>query len=714
MSNENNEALDSTKELDTLSDLNRKNLENNDEANNTSENNLQNDIVTKPKKTKLKERIKKWWSSRTKKQRIVIIISLILLFILLIGGIVFLVKSSSKNDEEPKKADVIVEEENYRYENGKLIFLNKQKEEIGSYNCENQNEDLCYIAYYSSEDEFDIEKNIYEDDSPILKRSSIIEDTYVFIVDNPLKEDNSIKLYNIKEETIKETYNLVKKVNNSRVILKDKNNKYGVIEFTNNEIKDILKFTYDYLGYIENVKNTFVSKINENSYLVDENGTNLTKAINGKIKNFNEVYIKVLNNDKYEVYNYSNQKTFKESYDYVELFSDYAILINDTNMNLKFYDENKLNEEGIILNNKNYLKTNIYDENNKLIETKEAFSVEENNDIITITLIGNDNKDIVINKKEGIISKSLKNINYFDGKLYIYSDTEKKSLLGTYTCTNKNNVTGNSLNNCMLASDKVFEDNDLEIPGNVGVIPVFNERFIFIYDNPDLVNDTSKTIVLYDLKKNSSLGKYNEINTYSYTGTNDITFSTVTDLQVVAKSQSGKFGVIKINLTEVTGHIGFNYNEMEKLGEFYIAKDASGYLLLDKGSGSSLIKAVPYKIRNFKDNYLKVKKDDLYYVYSCSDKTCKEVNETGYKYVELYSKYYAGVTKDNKLGVYPYTNNPKNLISGDTLIPLNLTKYYGSGTLAFKITGNIIEIGEENGSYKKREETILSSSGNEE
>ena len=109
----------------------------------------------------------------------------------------------------------------------------------------------------------------------------------------------------------------------------------------------------------------------------------------------------------------------------------------------------------------------------------------------------------------------------------------------------------------------MFEDNDYEIPGSIGVIPVLNERFIFISDNPDLVNDSNKTIVLYDLKKGSSLGKYREVNTYSYTGTDEITFSTVNELKVVAKNQSGNFGVIKIGLSEVSGHISFNYSEME-------------------------------------------------------------------------------------------------------------------------------------------------------
>ena len=55
-------------------------------------------------------------------------------------------------------------------------------------------------------------------------------------------------------------------------------------------------------------------------------------------------------------------------------------------MNLKFYDKNKLNEDAFNLSNTSYVKTSVYDNNNTLKETKESFSIEENNNIITITI----------------------------------------------------------------------------------------------------------------------------------------------------------------------------------------------------------------------------------------------------------------------------------------------------------------------------------------
>lgn len=708
--NENNE-FEKTKELEELSDLSNQIVEVNENVENTKdeikEEKPTEEFFTKPTKVKLKDKMIAWWKKRTKKQKILIISGTVLFLILLIVGIVFLVRALTKKPEVEPPKEVIVQEENYRYENGVLIFLNKNKEEIGRYTCENQNEELCFVSYYSMEDDFDVEKKVHEDNTPIKTRSAIMEETFVFINDNSRKEDEKLKLYDMKEQVEKGTYALIKKVSDTKLIAKNESNLYGIIEIANNEILTKLDFTYDYLAFTPNEKNAYISTQSGRNFIIDETGKNLSKAITGTIKNLNGNYVKVkLDTGKYEVYNYNNQNILNESFDYVELYSDYVVVINDTKMYLKFYDKNKLNEDAIELSNKDYVKTSIYDETNTLKETKESFSIEENNEILTITILNNtDSKTVMINKAEGNLNKSLRNMNYFDGKLYIYSNTEKTNLLGSYTCSNKNNVGSGvtSLKNCMLATDTVFEDNDYEVPGTVGAIPVFNERFIFISDNPDLVNETNKTIVLYDLKKNTSLGKYRNVNTYSYTGTN----ATVTDLQVVAENQSGNFGVIKLNLSEVKGHIGFNYSSMERLRDYYVAKDANGYLLISKNNGESITSAVPYKIRNYirNDKNVRVKVKDNngeYYVYDCTENnSCNRLNSTGFKYVELYDNFFAGVDNNNKLGLYEYEKNPKNF--APTEMKLILDKYYGNGTLAFRITvtgsNYYITIGNSNETY---------------
>lgn len=716
MQMEENNEFDKTRELETLSDLNNQIVEVStnislDKEELEQKQEKPNTFFTPSEKIKLKDKIKIWWKKLNKKQKSFVIGGIILLFILIVFAIFFLVKSLTKKEEIPVPKEVIVQEENYRYENGVLVFLNNQKEEIGRYTCENQSEELCFVSYYTDENHFDTEKKIRKDGTPILTRSAIIADTFVFINDNPRKDMENSKLYNLKEHTSNTFYKTIKKVDQNQYIVQNENNRYGLIEVTENGVISKMDFIYEFLGYTKNDKNYFVSTQMGRNFIIDESGKNVSKAILGDIKNLNDTYIKVkLDTGKYEVYNYNNQNIFGESYDYAELYKDYAILIQDTKMYLKFYDKNKLNEDAIQLNNKDYIKTSVYDETNTLVETKEAYTLEENGDIITLTIKnGNDQTIQMVNKAEGNVSKNLRNMNYFDGKIYIYSNASKTELLGSYTCSNKNNLDKNAkkLKNCTLAEDTVFEDNDYEIPGKVGAIPIFNERFIFIYDNPDLVNDTNKTIVLYDLKKSSNLGKYREVNTYSYTGTSDITFSTVTDLQVVAKNQSGNFGVLKINLSEIVGHIGFNYSGMERLREYYVGKVPNGYQLISKKDGSSSSSVIPYKIRNYNKEYVKVQRDNKeYYIYNIQDTQGKTINSTGFKYIELYDKYFAGVNNSNQLGIYEYRRPERNILSGNELIQLNSDRYYGNGVLSFKINGNEILIGN-NDAYIPAAQTIV-------
>lgn len=652
-----------------------------------------NEFMEAPKKEKKENKLKKWWKKRTKKQRILLIVAAILLIILLAIGIFFLVKSITKKPVEEPKVDVIIQEENYRYENGHLIFLNSNKEEIGSYTCQNQNENLCFVAYYSGEDQFDIEQKLYVDNTKILKRSSIENNNYVFINDNPKESSTEVLLYNIKENKEEDKYQLVKDVVNKEnlVIIKNNDNKYGIIDLSKEKVETAVDFSYDYLASISNFSG-YISIQSNRPILIDENGKNTSKAFLGEIKNVKNNYVKVLmDSGKYEVYDFNGSKVFNESYDYVELYDDYAALINDSKLYLKFYDNAKLIEEPITLNNKEYVKKSIYDENNKLVETKESFYIEENNDIITIHVSKDSTEtSTTINKLEGKISKNLKNINYFDGKLYIYLDAAKTELLGIYTCANKNTIKSDTttLDNCNIAKDTSFEDNDYEKPGTPGVIPIFNERFAFINDNPSLVNDDNKTIVLYDLKKSTSLGKYEEINTYSYTGSNEISFATVADLQVVAKNKSDKYGVIKIGLSEVKGHINFNYSAIESLRDCYVAKDVNGYQLLRKTDGASLTSNISYKIRNYNDTakYVTVINNGKYFIYDYQNKQLS-LKENGYTYIELYDYFYATVNSNNVLNIYTYQNPNRNEIEGSN-ITLNLDNYYKNGTLAFKISTN--------------------------
>ena len=73
-----------------------------------------------------------------------------------------------------------------------------------------------------------------------------------------------------------------------------------------------------------------------------------------------------------------------------------------------------------------------------------------------------------------------------------------------------------------------------------------------------------------------------------------------------------------------------------------------------------------------------------YYIY---DLKGKQITSDAFKYIELYNHFFVGVTNSNKLQLFTYKSPQKNELNPND-IQLSLTKYYGNGTLAFKINEN--------------------------
>ena len=200
----------------------------------------------KKKDKKEKRSLKEKWASLSKKKKIIIIVSIILLLLIIIGVILFLVlrKPEEELPEEPEEPQVIVEMDNYIYRDGVLVFLNGNGDEIGTYECNNKSEELCYVPLYNDEDTFDGEKNVYADETLVERHSKIYQDNYVFVFDNETEDDENIILYNIENAEEEGTYTLIKGFSDSDfVILKDTDNKYGALTFTNEGITEVFEFS---------------------------------------------------------------------------------------------------------------------------------------------------------------------------------------------------------------------------------------------------------------------------------------------------------------------------------------------------------------------------------------------------------------------------------------------------------------------------------------
>lgn len=657
------------------------------------------------KQTKFAE-LKKKWNELPKKKKGIIITIFIIVLLLLIGTIIFFLTKKEEPKEEEK--DIIVNLDNYRYQNGKLIFLDKNKNELGEYPCKNEDQELCYVAYYSDEDHFDQPKYKYENDEEIKRRSNIIMNRYVFVYDNKEAENGLITLYDIQEQKEIDTYQLVKGYENlpNQVILKNKASEYALIRFTEEEMELKIPYSYEYLGIIENKEdvNRVVAKQNGKWYLTDLENSIQTKPISNEIKNYSEKGIKTIDsNGNYHAVNYNNQEIKEADYEFIDLLDQYIILIQNKNAIITDYEGNNMNLDPIALNNDFYIPIHTYSKENKLIKTEKSYEITYQGAIMNMEIWaqnGIDSEKKSINLNEGKLSAKLSFLNYFDGKLYIYKEKEKQNLIGTYSCEVKNQVGDDttSLSNCKMASESYYQDNDINVKqdGEMGLLPIFNERYAFIQDN--------NVIVLYDLKENTTKAKYKSVDAESYTKSNDLSFVTANNKHIIAENTNGKYGIIKIDYNSIEGVKGFDFNHIERMDFYYITQNESGYSIMDH-EGNMISSSVTNKIRNInsKAKYMTVKESSKYYLYSIEG---KKVLDKGFDYITPDIEYF-GAVENGMLNFYSYKEPTIALSDG---LKLNRNNYYGEGILAytFEINGTKaeIKIGTANNSYQTKSITL--------
>lgn len=653
---------------------------------NTKEEKLDNKEKNKKNK-KDKKSLKEKWNGLSKKQKIITIAIIILVLIVIIALILLLVLKDNKKKpvegpKEPDKPEVIVNEENYSYKDGILSLIDKDKNELGTYECKNKDEKLCFVAYFNTEDEFDGIKYIYEDESEIKRRTPIFNDSYVFINDNENESSNSIILYNIKDQKEEGIYELVKGFKESNyIIVKDNNNKYGAFEITSEGPVEKMKLTYDYLG-MKSSDSKVVAKTNNKYFIYNQDGKLESKGLNYPIKNYNNSYI-VIDNNGEALYDYKSKQVIEGSYDYISLLDDYVGLVKDNKLYIKDYKNNKYNEEGIELFNSYYNELNIYNAENTLTSTKYAYKINIIENTIDVTYLNKNDKDknVTISINDGRLSSNFANLNYIDGKLYFYKEENKKTLLGAYTCTNKNTVEKdtNTLSSCYVASNK----------NNTGWLPIINERYVFIVDSLDKDN---KTIMLYDMKNNKTLSRYISVDTGINVSENKITFVYNNNLHIIAENRSNKFGVIRIE-EEVKSVIPFDYKSISKLKDYYLGETSSSTYLLLNNTGNEATEKFGSKIVDYNGNYLKTEDNKVY------DFKGNEISKEDYLYVELKEDYYVVINKDKKLDIRKYNDENFKLTNpidiGDTTDYSNafeVSKSANNYIIKIKSTGNTINI----------------------
>ncbi len=593
----------------------------------------------KEKKDNIFKRFSNWFKGLDKKRKIIFISVSSLVFLLILGLVVFLILSNKKDEV---KEDVVFESENYKYDNGTLIFLDNDKE-IGKYECTIKDKDKCFVAYLDNEkDTFDHPTNVDKDDKTIDKRSQIYFKKYVFIND-----DNKVILYNIKDKKSEEKLTSVKAYDTEEnyVVVSDKDKKYGVILFKDDSYEYQINAYYDYLGIVDTKNLLLVSKTGEKERIIDINNKQLSKEFNASIKSANKAYISAVSNGKkYNLYSY-NYEELLSGYDYISFHDEYIGLVKDSK--LYFVDENlnKMNEEGIKLTSNNYNLVNKYNKSNKLVSSDVSYKVTINKDNLSVDF--GEEENIVINKYEGAVSANYPYINYFDGYLYFYSDQEKTESIGKYECKNKNKLTSpeDSLSNCTL-----YGNTD-------GVTGIYNNNFVFITDNSSMSN--SKTVSIYSINEKKTKVTYSELSTINKAYVSNNIKSYYTDnMYIIAKNTKGNYGVVKITSSDVEKVLSFNFKNITNKNDYYLLESSDSK-------------------------------------FSIVDKDFKELVPTQ-DYIDVVGDYAVAI-KDNKLNLYLYKSTTSPILANS----LDITsKDYKN---AYKITigtSIVITIDGKNYSYK--------------
>ncbi|MBE6140606.1 MAG: hypothetical protein E7172_03625 [Firmicutes bacterium] len=624
-------------------------------------------VVEDDRKKKKKNKKESKWRNLSKRTKIIIICSLIGIVVLIIVILLVYIFVFKEDEKTPivKKPEVIVEKDNYRYENGTLIFLDENDSELGSYECQNKDEDKCFVANYNNEeDDFDITEKIYQDYSKVTSVSQIINNNYVAIYDNKERNSGLIKIYDIEKKEELGKYKLIKKVDNDKVILQNEEDKYGVISFVEEELKEIIEFKYDYLGFIEG-KESIVAKNGENWLLIGIDGVEKSKGIVGEIKNFDNKYISVYD-ESYSLYDYEGKVLKNEKIDYITFDSDYVFVVSNRRMYMYDQELNPYTMDGVRLDNTNYKTTIIFDKDGVEVDRKESFVLNVNEDNIEIETGG---EIEYINIYEGLLSAKYPKVSYFDGKLYFYKDDAKTEEIGTYKCNNINIVDENSteFSNCFVAKESSMLNRGTDAT-NIGYAPIFNERFVFIDDKVAESNinlwdfQTSKTLVTY---KKVDMGYYNNAAVINYVST--------AGTLVMAENTSGEYGIVRIENSAVKPFISFDNTESIKYLESNIlVKRKDGYVLYTN-TGNELAKST-LEIIEYHEKALKVMNNKKYDVNNKDGK----IMASGFDYVDFYDNYFVGI-QGSKINIYKYEENAKGLIS--ETIEISGTDYENSYTI---------------------------------
>jgi len=286
----------------------------------------------------------------------------------------------------------------------KIIFKNITVDgPIGKYDCtvEEKGNNYCYLAYeFSTTDMYNLEEGI----STGNMATSIIDNRYVFVKDSTIydgegkshSQKNPIILYDLLEKKELERYTAIKDNSdyvNSILIVKDTNHKWGLVNISNGEVKNLVEFEYDYIGTV----NGLFMLVKDNWYYTfDSQNNQKVGPFNNQISNMNGFYI-VTNEgeyrsgteNNYRLYTATGEKVLVESgNNYIKIVEKLALVVNSNNKLCVYQsDGTKLIEDELDLYTATY--------HSREGENFVAFNASTENNILTINTINSNSEEII-------------------------------------------------------------------------------------------------------------------------------------------------------------------------------------------------------------------------------------------------------------------------------------------------------------------------------
>ena len=251
--------------------------------------------------------------------------------------------------------------------------------------------------------------------------------------------------------------------------------------------------------------------------------------------------------------------------------------------------------------------------------------------LLLVLLLGKGNKKVEPKKetkKEEVIN-IVDNYYYKKGKLHILS--AKQEELGVYECKNKDE------DKCYVAVNTYRDTLDvsrvLDSDGNDKKerMPVYNDEYVFIYDNE---NASGGKIVLYSLKENKEKAAY--LDTKAYDG----------DF-LILKDESSKYGLFQFKeaLNIVISPV---YNKLYMIDgtDKLVGENGKGYVLINRiGKILSDTLTTTGAVKYYNENYLVVSENDNYSVLDLKNNTILE----NFQFITVDGKYIFAVDSKNNL-----------------------------------------------------------------